>query len=71
MLFQLNDLPDKWLKIKRQAVSTKQQIGPIQAYQVDIIQKRIVLLGNRVNTYRTKFLKKKVSLNQIKEIFIE
>lgn len=41
-------------------MNTKQQIGPIQAYQVDIIQKRIVLLGNRVSIYRAKFLKKKV-----------
>ncbi|XP_070067151.1 dynein beta chain, ciliary [Drosophila virilis] len=58
-LLQLNELPDAWLKIKRQAAMTKQLIAPIQSYQVDQIEKRILLCNNMANTYRKKFMRKK------------
>ncbi|XP_030080192.1 dynein beta chain, ciliary [Drosophila hydei] len=58
-LLQLNELPDAWQKIKRQAAVTKQLIAPIQSYQVDQIEKRILLCNNMANTYRKKFMQKK------------
>ncbi|XP_017869001.1 PREDICTED: dynein beta chain, ciliary-like [Drosophila arizonae] len=58
-LLQLNELPDAWQKIKRQAAVTKQVIAPIQSYQVDQIEKRILLCNNMANTYRKKFMQKK------------
>lgn len=57
-LLQLNELPEAWMKIKRQAAVTKQIIAPIQSYQVDQIEKRILLCNNMANTYRKKFLQK-------------
>ncbi|XP_030371689.1 dynein beta chain, ciliary [Scaptodrosophila lebanonensis] len=58
-LTMLNELPDAWQKVKRQAASTKQLIAPIQSYQVDLIEKRIMLCDNMASTYRRKFLAKK------------
>ncbi|XP_055849033.1 dynein beta chain, ciliary [Episyrphus balteatus] len=56
VLTQLTDLPDMWLKTKRDAVSVKQTIGPMQAYQVDLIEKRITLFNNMSTLYRNRFL---------------
>ncbi|XP_037954213.1 dynein beta chain, ciliary [Teleopsis dalmanni] len=59
VIAQLNELPEVWNKVKKQAAITKQLIAPIQSYQVDLIEKRIILCDNMANTYRKKFLKKK------------
>ncbi|BFF92572.1 dynein beta chain ciliary [Drosophila madeirensis] len=58
-LAQINELPDAWMKVKRLAATTKQLIAPIQSYQVDLIEKRIMLCDNMSNNYRKKFLRKK------------
>ncbi|XP_026835009.1 dynein beta chain, ciliary isoform X2 [Drosophila erecta] len=58
-LAQINELPDAWMKVKRLAATTKQLIAPIQSYQVDLIEKRILLCDSMANTYRKKFLSKK------------
>ncbi|XP_044574110.1 dynein beta chain, ciliary [Drosophila ananassae] len=58
-LAQINELPDAWMKVKRLAATTKQLIAPIQSYQVDLIEKRILLCDNMANTYRKKFIAKK------------
>ncbi|XP_037911922.1 dynein beta chain, ciliary-like [Hermetia illucens] len=53
---QFSDLPDAWMKIKKIAATAKQYIAPIQAYQVDLIEKRIILFDNRASMYRNHFL---------------
>lgn len=58
-LAQINELPDVWMKVKRLAATTKQVIAPIQSYQVDLIEKRILLCDNMASTYRKKFVAKK------------
>ncbi|TMW47086.1 hypothetical protein DOY81_007829 [Sarcophaga bullata] len=58
VLMMMTELPDKWVKVKKQAATVKQIIAPIQSYQVDLIEKRILLCDNMANTYRKKFVKK-------------
>ncbi|KAL9894878.1 dynein beta chain, ciliary [Glossina fuscipes] len=58
-LAMMTELPEKWVKVKKQAATVKQIIAPIQSYQVDLIEKRILLCDNMATTYRKKFLKKK------------
>lgn len=58
--FQLNELPDKWMKVKKNAAAVKQTIAPIQSYQVDLIEKRIILCDTMANQYRKRFLRKRV-----------
>lgn len=58
----MTELPEKWVKVKKQAATVKQIIAPIQSYQVDLIEKRILLCDNMATTYRKKFLKKKVTM---------
>lgn len=50
--------------MKKQAATVKQIIAPIQSYQVDLIEKRILLCDNMASTYRKRFLKKKVQFKQ-------
>uniref|UniRef100_A0A1I8PDY1 Dynein beta chain, ciliary n=1 Tax=Stomoxys calcitrans TaxID=35570 RepID=A0A1I8PDY1_STOCA len=57
-LLMLNELPDKWKKIKMSAATVKQTIAPIQRYQVDLLEKRIMLCNSMSKTYRKTFLKK-------------
>ncbi|XP_023292211.2 dynein beta chain, ciliary [Lucilia cuprina] len=57
-MVMMAELPDKWTKVKKQAATVKQIIAPIQSYQVDLIEKRILLCDNMASTYRKKFLRK-------------
>ncbi|XP_039947795.1 dynein beta chain, ciliary [Bactrocera tryoni] len=59
VLAQLNELPDKWMKVKKNAAAVKQTIAPIQSYQVDLIEKRIILCDTMASQYRKRFLRKK------------
>lgn len=48
-----------------------QQIAPIQAYQVDLIGKRVTVIETRINNYRKKFKETEVIfLSQMKHFFI-
>jgi dynein heavy chain, axonemal len=59
---QFVELPDKWLGIKKTALQVRQAIAPIQAYQVDLIRKRISLFDFRCKLYREQFRKLPVSV---------
>lgn len=61
---QFTNLPEKWLKMKKMAMSVKQEIAPVQAYQVDLISKRITLFDFRVNLYRENFKELPVNSSQ-------
>jgi dynein heavy chain, axonemal len=54
---QFAELPDKWLGIKKSALQVKQNITAVQAYQVDLIRKRISLFDIRLKLYRDYFKK--------------
>jgi dynein heavy chain, axonemal len=58
---QFVELPDKWLGVKKTALQVRQAIAPIQAYQVDLIRKRISLFDFRCKLYRDQFRKLPVS----------
>lgn len=44
-----------WNKVKKMALNMKQVVAPIQAYQVDLIGKRVMLFEARTKLYRTHF----------------
>lgn len=54
---QLAELPDKWLNCKKVALTTKQQVAPLQANQANAVRKRISLFDIRQNMYRDYFKK--------------
>lgn len=60
-LFQFAELPEIWANTKRKAMEVRQSIGPIQSYQVNLIEKRISLFEMRARIFRGKFVESKVS----------
>lgn len=58
---QFVELPETWKKVKNLAVNTKQQIMPLQTYQIDLIGKRVSLFEARIRLYRVHFLSQSVS----------
>lgn len=61
--FQMSELPDKWNKCKKSALMAKQTIGPIQAYQIDLIGKRVILFETRLKIFRAQFRSETVNIN--------
>lgn len=59
---QFTDLPDTWNKVKKIALNMKQTIAPTQAYQVDLIGKRVLLFEARTRLYRAHFRNQSVSI---------
>lgn len=60
---QFAELPEKWITLKKTSLYVKQAIAPIQAYQVDLIKKRISLFDLRSKLYRENF--KKLAVSQV------
>ncbi|XP_055624142.1 dynein beta chain, ciliary-like isoform X3 [Toxorhynchites rutilus septentrionalis] len=54
---QFAELPERWLHIKKTATKVREKIAPAQAYQVDLIRKRITLFDIRSKLYREGFKK--------------
>ncbi|XP_038108194.1 dynein beta chain, ciliary isoform X2 [Culex quinquefasciatus] len=54
---QFAELPERWLHIKKTASKVREKIAPAQAYQVDLIKKRITLFDIRSKLYREGFKK--------------
>ena len=54
---QFAELPERWITLKKQAVVVKQTVAPIQAYQVDLIKKRISMFDLRTKLYHENFMK--------------
>lgn len=53
---QCAELPDKWNKVKKEALMMAQAITPVQVYQKALIGKRISVLEIRMRNYRQKFV---------------
>lgn len=54
---QFAELPEQWITLKKLAIAVKQNTAPVQAYQVDLIRKRIMLFDLRTRLYHENFLK--------------
>lgn len=54
---QFAELPERWITLKKLSAFVKQTIAPIQAYQVDLIKRRIYLFDLRTKFYHEKFIK--------------
>jgi dynein heavy chain, axonemal len=54
---QFAELPERWITLKKLSVQVKQTIAPIQAYQVDLVKRRISMFDSRTKLYHEKFLK--------------
>ncbi|XP_061501815.1 dynein beta chain, ciliary isoform X1 [Anopheles gambiae] len=54
---QFTELPERWLHMKKTAQKVREKIAPAQAYQVDLIRKRISLFDIRMKLYRDGFKK--------------
>lgn len=54
---QFAELPERWITLKKLAVAVKHAIAPIQAYQVDLIKKRITMFDLRTKLYHENFMK--------------
>ncbi|ODN03963.1 Dynein beta chain, ciliary [Orchesella cincta] len=52
---QLDELPQKWNNLKKQAIQTKHQAAPLQAKEVSSIRKRISDFDKRQNDFRERF----------------
>lgn len=59
---QFAELPELWMRLKKTGLQTRQDIAPIQDYQVGLIHKRIQLFNFRMTIYRDMFKKLKVEL---------
>lgn len=57
---QFADLPDVWNKVKKTALNIKQTIAPTQAYQKDLIAKRVLLFESRAKQFRAHFRSRSV-----------
>jgi len=52
---QLEELPQKWTNLKKQAIKVKHQVAPLQAQEVSSIRKRIADFDAKQLAYREDF----------------
>ncbi|KAI3381366.1 hypothetical protein SNEBB_008024 [Seison nebaliae] len=52
---QLQDLPEQWNNTKKNAITVKQQVAPLQGKQVNKIRNDITLFDLEQNNYRERF----------------
>lgn len=50
-------LPESWITLKKLSLIVKRNIAPVQAYQVDLIKKRINLFDIRTKLYYENFIR--------------
>lgn len=54
----LNDLPEEWSEVQKLSVSIKDQVAPLQAKEVDILQQKCNKFESRNHNFREEFRKK-------------
>lgn len=54
---QFAELPERWITLRKLAVFVKLTIAPVQAYQVDLIKKRIQMFDLRTKLYHENFMR--------------
>lgn len=54
---QFAELPERWITLKKLAVLVKQTVASVQAYQVDLIKKRISMFDLRTRLYHENFMR--------------
>ncbi|KAI7797195.1 putative dynein heavy chain 9, partial [Triplophysa rosa] len=55
---QLEELPEKWDSVKKQAVMVKQQVAPLQANEVANLRRKCATFDLEQHTFREQFRKK-------------
>lgn len=56
----LQELPDKWDNVKKQAVLVKQQVAPLQAVEVSGLRRKCAAFDVEQHTFREHFRKSKL-----------
>jgi dynein heavy chain len=54
----LNDLPEQWSDVKKLSVSIKDQVAPLQAKEVDVLQQKCNKFEMKNHNFREEFRKK-------------
>ncbi|KAJ3158178.1 hypothetical protein HDU86_003133 [Geranomyces michiganensis] len=54
----LNDLPEQWSDVKKLSMSIKDQVAPLQAREVDVLQQKCNKFETRNHNFREEFRKK-------------
>ena len=54
----LNDLPEQWSDVKKLSTSVKDQVAPLQAKEVDVVQQRCNKFEMKNHEFREEFRKK-------------
>ncbi|XP_067860408.1 dynein axonemal heavy chain 9-like [Heptranchias perlo] len=54
---QLEELPEKWNNIKKLAITTKQQVAPLQANEVTVLRKKCASFDVEQHKFREQFRK--------------
>ncbi|KAJ3312837.1 hypothetical protein HDV04_002647 [Boothiomyces sp. JEL0838] len=54
----LNDLPEQWSDVKKLSVSIKDQVAPLQAKEVDVLQQKCNRFDMKNHNFREEFRKK-------------
>lgn len=54
---QFAELPERWITLKKLSVVVKNTVAPVQAYQVDLIKKRITMFDIRTRLYYENFMR--------------
>jgi dynein heavy chain len=54
----LNDLPEQWSHVKKLSVSIKDQVAPLQAKEVDVLQQKCNRFDMKNHNFREEFRKK-------------
>ncbi|XP_053270380.1 dynein axonemal heavy chain 9-like [Pleuronectes platessa] len=52
---QLEELPDKWNNVRKQAVLAKQKVAPLQAIEVSILRSKVASFDVEQHTFREDF----------------
>ena len=62
----LNDLPEQWSDVKKLSVSIKDQVAPLQAKEVDILQQKCNKFEMKNHNFREEFRRKAPSQTQLR-----
>lgn len=55
--FDIQELPEKWNNVKKQAVLVKQQVAPLQANEVANLRRKCATFDVEQHTFREQFRK--------------
>lgn len=57
LIVSLQELPEKWINLKKQAILIKQRVAPLQAKEVANLRRKCALFEAEQNAFREHFQK--------------